>query len=80
MDVLYKGSALLFTQVTCTARLLVLLPCCVLAALANSIASRLWQRQRPRQQQQQQQPHPGATFLEGRVMHTRRRPVDNSFE
>jgi hypothetical protein len=65
MDVLFKGGALLYTQVTSVARLAAELP---LLVVANAFA------------RGQPVPEPGCTWLEGTVRHARRRPVANSFE
>jgi hypothetical protein len=64
MDVLFKGAALLYTQVTCTLRVLFVLPWHIVANLI------------PRSHG----PEPGCTYYEGQVHHTRRRPVYNTFQ
>jgi hypothetical protein len=68
MDVLYKGGSLIYTQITAVARMVCMLPVLVVA--------NVFQHQSAAQQQQ----HPGATFYDGKVIHSRRQPVHNSFE
>lgn len=76
MDVLYKGGALLATQLICVARILLALPVALLHALlvhpvkewlhARGIGSG--------------HADAGCVFYEGVVTHARRRPVGNAFE
>lgn len=65
MDTLYKAGSLVYTQISSVARLAALLPRLV---VTNGLG------------QQRQQPEPGCTFYEGKVVHVRRKPVENSFE
>jgi len=65
MDVLYKGTSLLLTQITTAARIALSLPRYVIANATQQTAD---------------SPHPGATYYEGKVIHSRRQPVQNSFE
>ena len=69
MDVLCKGAALLACQALETLRLVLAVPhalcVCAMASLARGVAV---------------EDEAGAIFYEGRVAHTRRAPVRNSFE
>eukprot|EP00878_Enallax_costatus_P024533 GHUV01026186.1.p1 GENE.GHUV01026186.1~~GHUV01026186.1.p1 ORF type:complete len:306 (+),score=57.17 GHUV01026186.1:617-1534(+) len=65
MDTVYKAFSLLYTQITSVARIITLLPRLVAANACK---------------QSSLQPEAGCTYYEGKVMHVRRRPVENSFE
>jgi hypothetical protein len=84
MDVVYKGGSLLATQAWCGAQMALQLPHFLLASTLSSICQLRSSDKQPQpqagKQQQEQHSHGQATYLEGKVLHSRRRPVDNSFE
>lgn len=65
MDAVYKAFSLLYTQITSVARITALLP---RLAAANAFKRTILL------------PEAGCTFYEGKVIHVRRKPVENSFE
>ena len=64
MDVLYKGAALLYSQVSATTRMLLAAPQYVAGNAWTSVIEE----------------DKGCTYYEGIVTHCRRRPVVNDFE
>lgn len=73
MDVVYKGGALLWTQASSAARILLALPLCV-ARLALGLAGGQLPGGSPAAG------GAGCAFYEGVVTHARKRPVANAFE
>jgi hypothetical protein len=67
MDLVLKGGALIYTQVTSAARVAALFPSYL---LLNAAA----------QHQSTAAAEAGITYYTGKVTHARRRPVENSFE
>lgn len=70
MDVVYKGGALLWTQISSVARILLALPLCLAQNALDWIFSR----------SSSSLPAGSCVFYEGVVTHARKRPVANAFE
>lgn len=79
MDVLFKGCDLLFTQITCSVRILLAIPVALLHALFVHPLSE-WLGARSSSGSDASRDDPGCIFYEGVVKHARRRPVANAFE